>query len=127
MKVLVVDDSLTMRKIVSKALGGLAVSEIVQAVDGADALEKTKEHSDIELILCDWNMPNMTGYEFLVEFRKDASKKDVGFIMVTTEAEKESVIKAVKAGANNYVLKPFTPDGLIQKINQTLQKLGKTA
>ena len=125
MKVLVVDDSLTMRKILVKCLASMGHENVVQAVDGQDALNKCAENPDIELILADWNMPEKTGIEFLVEFRADSKNKDVPFIMVTTEAEKTNIVQAIQAGANNYVLKPFEQAVLKEKIEQTLAKLGK--
>jgi two-component system chemotaxis response regulator CheY len=125
MKVLVVDDSLTMRKIVSNCLKVMGLENVVQAVDGMDALEKLQANADVEIILCDWNMPNLNGFEFLVKMRENEANKGIIFIMVTTESEKESVVKAIKAGANNYVLKPFTPEALKDKVQQTLKKFNK--
>ena len=126
MKVLVVDDSATTRKIIIKHLSSIGITDIVQAADGAEALAKTKEHNDLDLILSDWNMPEMNGLQFLQQFRQDTSKKHIPFLMVTTEAEKSSVVTALKAGANNYILKPFTSESLLGKIEQTLKKLGKS-
>lgn len=122
MKVLVVDDSLTMRKILTKCLTAMGYDNIVQAVDGQDALDKCGENPDIGLILADWNMPNKTGIEFLIEFRQNDANKNVPVIMVTTEAEKSSIVKAIQAGANNYVLKPFEQSVLKEKVEQTLAK-----
>lgn len=125
MKVLVVDDSLTMRKILVKLLASMGYENVVQAVDGQDAVEKCEQNPDIELILCDWNMPEKTGIEFLKEFRADEKNKGVPFVMVTTEAEKTAIVQAIQAGANNYVLKPFDQATLKEKVKQTLQKFGK--
>ncbi len=120
MKILVVDDSSTMRRIVSNALkqydGGN--HEIVEAEDGNDGFEKFQAHADLGLVLTDWNMPNCNGLEFLQKVVATGRKTPV--IMVTTEAEKTNVITAIKTGAKNYVTKPFTPDVLIGKIKQTL-------
>lgn len=127
MKVLVVDDSLTMRKILVKLLASMGYEDIVQAVNGQDALDKCRDNPDVELILCDWNMPEKTGIEFLKEFRADEKNKTVPFIMVTTEAEKTSIVHAIQSGANNYVLKPFDQATLKEKVTQTLQKFGRLA
>ena len=119
MKIMLVDDSRTMRNIQRTILGQLGHDNIVEAVDGLDALEKVgKENPD--LILVDWNMPNMDGLSFVKEFR--GANKQTPIIMVTTEAEKTRVIEAIKAGVNNYVVKPFTPDILMSRINETLTR-----
>jgi len=125
MKVLVIDDSMTMRKIIVKCLQGIGLKDVVQAGDGVEALRKFKEHPGIELILCDWNMPELNGYDFLIKFREDQNNKEIPFIMVTTEAEKESIVRAIQAGANNYILKPFDQETLQLKVNQTLTSLNK--
>lgn len=119
MKVLVVDDSSTMRKIVSNALRQLDANVvIVEAEDGNDGFAKYGAHADLNLVLCDCNMPNCNGLEMLKKIVATGRKTPV--IMVTTEAEKTNVIEAIKAGAKNYVSKPFTPDALNSKIKQTL-------
>lgn len=119
MKVLLVDDSKTMRSIQKSVLAQLGHTEIEEACDGQDALSKVKAFAPA-LVLVDWNMPNMDGLTFIREFRK--SDKTTPVIMVTTEAEKSRVIEAIKAGVNNYVVKPFTPDLLSQRISETLAK-----
>ena len=119
MKVLVVDDSSTMRRIISNALKQFMTDlVIVEAEDGNDGFEKFKANGDLNLILSDWNMPNCDGLTFLKKVVETGSKIPV--IMVTTEAEKSNVVIAIKSGAKNYVTKPFTPDILKAKINQTL-------
>ncbi len=119
MKVLVVDDSAVMRKVLIGALVQAGIKDVTQAGDGAEAVEMVgKEQFD--LVLMDWNMPNMLGIEAVKEIRATGSKTPV--IMVTTEAEKSRVIEALKAGANNYVIKPFQADTIVSKIRETLEK-----
>lgn len=120
MKVLLVDDSKTMRNIQRGILTKLGYEQIEEAVDGQDALEKVASF-DPELILLDWNMPIMDGITFIKQYRGSGAKIPV--IMVTTEAEKSRVVEAIKAGVNNYVVKPFTPDVLGQRIEETLGRL----
>ena len=118
MKALVVDDSGVIRKIVSRALNQLNVESVIQADDGHGAVKAVTEHgSDIGVILLDWNMPNKNGYDALREIRAMGCRTPV--IMVTTEAEKSRVLEAIKAGANNYVVKPFTPDTIQKKVKDT--------
>ena len=114
-KVLVVDDFATMRRIVKGVLKQLGFSKIVEAQDGSDALDMLKKEP-VGLIVSDWNMPNMTGLELLKAVKGDDSLKDIPFVMVTAEGMKENVIEAVKAGVNNYVVKPFTPETFSEKI-----------
>ncbi|MBW1914793.1 MAG: response regulator [Deltaproteobacteria bacterium] len=120
MKVLVVDDFATMRRIVKGALKQLGFLNIVEAEDGQIALDLLKKEK-IGLIVCDWNMPNMTGIELLKVVRADAVLKDTPFIMVTAEGQKDNVLEAVNAGVSNYVVKPFTPDILGGKIKKVLK------
>lgn len=120
MKVLLVDDSKTMRNIQKNILLQLGFTDVTEAVDGQDAL--TKVALDLpELLLVDWNMPNMDGLTFVKNFRQE--HKTIPIIMVTTEAEKSRLIEAIKAGVNNYVVKPFTPDVLQERIRETLSKI----
>jgi len=115
MRILVVDDFHTMRRIVINLLKQLGFSNVVEAGDGKEALEKV--HSDkIDLVVSDWNMPNMTGIEFLKELRADERYKSLPFIMVTAEGKKENVIAAVHAGVSNYVVKPFNAATLKEKL-----------
>ncbi len=117
MKVLIIDDSSTMRRIICNALKSFIKDvELVEAEDGVQGLEIANDEFDF--ILTDWNMPNKNGFEFLTEAIQKGVTKPI--IMVTTEAEKSNVIKAIKAGAKNYITKPFTPDTLKQKISQTI-------
>lgn len=124
MRILLVDDSKTMRNIQRAVLAQLGHTEILEACDGQDALSKAPAYRP-ELILVDWNMPNMDGLSFVKAWR--AVNKQTPIMMVTTEAEKARVIEAIKAGVNNYVVKPFTPDLLAQRINETLAKATSVA
>ncbi|HAG53305.1 MAG TPA: hypothetical protein DCL21_05925 [Alphaproteobacteria bacterium] len=119
MRILVVDDFHTMRRIVINLLKQLGFSNVVEAGDGKEALEKV--HSDkIDLVVSDWNMPNMTGIEFLKELRADERYKSLPFIMVTAEGKKENVIAAVHAGVSNYVVKPFNAATLKEKLTKVV-------
>ncbi|MEM8875324.1 MAG: response regulator [Planctomycetota bacterium] len=121
MKILLVDDSKTMRNIQKKCLGEVA-TEIAEAGDGVEALaEINNEVGKFGLIMIDWNMPNMNGFQLVQEIRK--FDKSTPLIMCTTEAEKARVVEAIKAGVNNYVIKPFTPDSMMEKVNATLAKI----
>lgn len=117
MKILLVDDSKTMRNIQKSILSQLGFKELEEACDGQDALSKLGAFTP-DLILLDWNMPNMDGLTFVKEFRK--SNPTTPIIMVTTESERSRVVEAIKAGVNNYVVKPFTPDILSQRITETV-------
>lgn len=124
MNILVVDDSRTIRNILKKTLQQLGYSDIVEAEDGVQGLAKFNEKVP-DLVLIDWNMPNMNGITLVGKIRE--TNKTVPLIMCTTEAEKTRVIEAVKAGVNNYVVKPFTPDSLRDKITQTMAKVAGAA
>lgn len=117
MKVLVVDDFATMRRIVKGVLRQLGFSNIIEAEDGAVALTELKKEK-IGLIVSDWNMPNMTGLDLLKAVRGEPDLKGIPFIMVTAEGQKENVIEAVKAGVSNYVVKPFTPETFGEKLQK---------
>lgn len=114
-KVLVVDDSAVMRQIIKKNLKELGFADLVEAEDGAAGLKKAGE-GGIDLIVSDWNMPNMTGLEFLKAVRADGAIKGTAFIMVTSEADKEKIMEAVQAGVNQYIVKPFNAVQLEEKI-----------
>lgn len=117
MRILVVDDSSTMRRIIKNTLVKLGYDEIFEAEDGADALKKMNQ---VQLLITDWNMPNMDGLSLVKAVRSNSDTKTVPIIMVTTEAAKTEIIEAIKAGVNNYVVKPFTQDVLKQKIEQVI-------
>ena len=114
-KVLVVDDSAVMRQIIKKNLKELGFGELSEAENGAAGLKKAGEEP-VDLIVSDWNMPNMTGLEFLKAVRADADLKGIAFIMVTSEADKEKIMEAVQAGVNQYIVKPFNAIQLEEKI-----------
>ena len=114
-KVLVVDDSAVMRQIIKKNLKELGFGELSEAENGAAGLKKAGEEP-IDLIVSDWNMPNMTGLEFLKAVRADDNLKGIAFIMVTSESDKEKIMEAVKAGVNQYIVKPFNAIQLEEKI-----------
>jgi two-component system chemotaxis response regulator CheY len=126
MKVLLVDDSRTMRNIWKKVLAGWKSADTAEAGDGIEALKAIEANgSPFDLMLVDWNMPNMDGLTLVQNVRKN--DKNTPIIMVTTEAEKPRIIEAIKAGVNNYVVKPFTPDALKEKIEETLKKAAQPA
>ncbi|HSF10830.1 MAG TPA: chemotaxis response regulator CheY [Nitrospirales bacterium] len=122
-KVLVVDDMSTMRRIVKNVLRQIGFSDIVEAENGQDALTKLKA-GGFGLVVSDWNMPVMQGIELLRAVRADAELKTLPFLMVTAEAQKENLIEAVQAGVSNYVVKPFTAEvlqGKLEKIFANVQ------
>ena len=117
MRVMVVDDSKTMRNIIKSILNQLGYSEVEEACDGQDALTKVAAFNP-DLLLVDWNMPNMDGLAFVKTYREQGNKTPI--IMVTTENEKTRIVEAIKAGVQNYVVKPFTPDVLGERIKDTM-------
>ncbi|MCF6285185.1 MAG: response regulator [Candidatus Hydrogenedentes bacterium] len=119
MRALVVDDSAVMRKVLIGALGRANITDVDQAADGVEAVSAT-ESQDYDLVLMDWNMPNMLGIDAVRKIRENG--KTMPIIMVTTEAEKSRVIDALKAGAQNYVIKPFEPATIVTKIQGVLAK-----
>jgi two-component system chemotaxis response regulator CheY len=119
MRSLIIDDSKTMRNIVKNALTTLGPSVFEEAGDGESALAKADPFQP-DVVLCDWNMPIMDGITFVRRYRAKGAKTPI--IMVTTEAEKSRVMEAIKAGVNNYVVKPFTPDELQRVIRATVGK-----
>jgi two-component system chemotaxis response regulator CheY len=121
MKVLVVDDFATMRKIVRNILKQIGFTNIVEADDGAHALTMIKEEK-IDFVVTDWNMPNMTGLELLKNIRAIDKAKDTPVLMVTAEGLADNVVDAVKAGVDNYIVKPFTAETVQQKIEQIFAK-----
>lgn len=117
MKVLVVDDFATMRRIVRNILKQLGFMNIVEADDGATALEIMKSDK-IDLVLCDWNMPKISGLELLKQMKADSDLKNIPFLMITAEAQKQNIIEAVKTGVSNYIVKPFTADTIAEKLKK---------
>jgi two-component system chemotaxis response regulator CheY len=122
LKVLVADDFATMRKIVRNILKQIGFDDIVEAEDGQAALQVLK-NENIGLVVTDWNMPNMNGLELLQKIRTDPKTANLPVLMVTAEGLKENVVAAVKAGVNNYVVKPFTAEVLQEKLEQIFKKL----
>lgn len=121
MRILLVDDSRTMRNIQKKVLEQLGTVEFVEAGDGIEAMTAmASSPTKFDVVLVDWNMPNMDGHSFVQHVRKN--DKSTPLIMCTTEAEKSRVVDALKAGVNNYVVKPFTPEALLEKVKTTLAK-----
>jgi len=120
-KVLIVDDSSLIRKIV-KSVTNVLQMDTLEAQDGVEALQVLEEHyHDICLVLLDWNMPIKNGYDVLVDMRRIERYQHIPVMMVTTESQKTSIIAAVRAGANNYLTKPFTVQELESKILECLE------
>ncbi|HXZ84360.1 MAG TPA: response regulator [Myxococcota bacterium] len=120
MKVLVVDDSAIMRKVIEQILEMLG-HEAVPAANGVEAFERLKEHEDVQLILLDWNMPEMNGIEFLRAVKDRPGLAKIPVIMLTTESERRKMIEAIEAGAKHYLTKPFQPETLATKILQCVE------
>lgn len=125
MKFLVVDDSLTMRRIIINALQRIGYNDAVEANDGKDALDKFD--ASIGFVITDWNMPNMSGIEFARAIRANPVGGTVPILMVTTRGAREDIVAAVEAGVNNYILKPFTPSVLKEKIDRLIAGMGAAA
>lgn len=121
-KILTVDDMGTMRKIIKSLLAQLGYNNVDEAENGRDGLYKLKQ-SKYDLVLLDWNMPEMDGITLLQEIRKDPQLKDTPVIMVTAEAKKENVLLAIQSGANNYIVKPFTAETLKEKMDKVWQQI----
>ncbi len=122
MKILVVDDSKTVRNMVKKMLQDVG-HEVFEAEDGEKALEALYEHDWFDLILLDWNMPTMNGYEFLKEIKRHPKWRDIKVMMVTSKNEQESVVEALKAGADEYLMKPFDQKMLLTKIEMIMEEI----
>ena len=124
MKLLIVDDSSAIRKII-KAAADVLNMDTEEAQDGIEALEKLSEcYKEIDLVLLDWNMPEMSGYDVLIEIKKSERYMSIPVMMVTTESQKKNIVAAVRAGADNYLTKPFTVDELQSKIMECLGEEG---
>jgi two-component system chemotaxis response regulator CheY len=124
MKILVVDDFSTMRRIVKNLLKQLGFSHIEEAEDGAQAYTKLKT-GGYGFVVSDWNMPNLDGLGLVKKVRQDDELKDLPILMVTAEAEKEKVVAAIQAGVNNYIVKPFTGEVLKEKMDKIFERLGQ--
>ncbi len=122
-KILVVDDFPTMRRIIKNLLKDLGYENVDEAEDGVMGLEKLR-NGNFEFVVSDWNMPNMDGLVMLKEIRSDPALAKLPVLMVTAEAKKENIIAAAQAGANGYVVKPFTAAVLEEKLNMIFDKIG---
>ncbi len=120
LKILAVDDSPTMRRIIINTLKRAGFEDVTEATDGKDALAKLKVDK-YNFIITDWNMPEMDGLTFVSNVRKTDDLRNLPILMVTTRSVKDDIIEAMKAGVNNYIVKPFTPDTLKEKIVQTIK------
>lgn len=118
-KILAIDDSPTMRRIILNTLKRAGYTDVTEACDGKDALAKMKV-SDFNLVITDWNMPEMDGKELVTQIRKTDDLKGIPVLMVTTRSVQDDIVDAIKAGVNSYIVKPFTPDTLKEKINEVL-------
>ncbi len=123
MRILVVDDFSTMRRIVRNLLKELGFANVDEAEDGVMALQKLQNDS-FQFVVTDWNMPNMSGIELLKAIRADASLKHLPVMMITAEAKKENIIEAATAGASGYIVKPFTAATLAEKLQKIFDKMG---
>jgi len=119
LKILIVDDSATMRKIVKHQLGRLGYSNVVEAENGRQGLEKLSQEP-VDLVILDWNMPEMNGLQFVQTVRANEAFKDLPILMLTTVSTPDEVMAAIKAGVNGYIAKPFTGEVLQEKISQVL-------
>jgi len=120
LKLLVVDDSSTMRRIIKNTLARLGYHDILEGADGLEGWAAIDANPDVEMLITDWNMPEMNGLELVKKVRADERFKDLPIIMVTTEGGKAEVITALKAGVNNYIVKPFTPQVLKEKLGAVM-------
>jgi len=121
MRILVVDDFSTMRRIVKNILKQLEFTNVVDADDGTTAWEVLNKDK-IDFVVSDWNMPKMTGLELLKKVRNSEEFADIPFLMVTAEGQQENIIEAVQAGVSNYIVKPFTPETFEQKIKKIFKE-----
>jgi two-component system chemotaxis response regulator CheY len=120
LKLLVVDDSSTMRRIIKNTLARLGYKDILEGADGVEGWAQMDSNPDIDMLITDWNMPEMNGLELVKKVRADERFIDTPIIMVTTEGGKSEVITALKAGVNNYIVKPFTPQVLKEKLGAVM-------
>jgi two-component system chemotaxis response regulator CheY len=120
LKLLVVDDSSTMRRIIKNTLQRLGHKDILEGGDGVEGWNVLNSNPDVDMLITDWNMPEMNGLELVKKVRADSRFIDLPIIMVTTEGGKAEVITALKAGVNNYIVKPFTPQVLKEKLGAVM-------
>ena len=124
MSALVVDDFSTMRRIVNNLMRQTGFGKVTEAEDGAVALQKL-ENGAFQFVVSDWNMPNMTGLELLKAVRNSPQLKHLPFLLVTAEARKENIVEAAQAGADGYIVKPFSAAVLSEKVNAILTRRGQ--
>ena len=128
MPILIVDDFSTMRRTVKTCLHRMGFENITEAEDGVIALRKLRESENrFGLIISDWNMPNMMGIDLLREVRGNDVFNNIPFVMVTDQAQHENIVEAARAGVSNYIEKPFTADGLQQKLQSVFLKIHGTS
>jgi two-component system chemotaxis response regulator CheY len=120
MRILVVDDSSTMRRIIINTLNKLGYKECHEAANGKEGVERLAE-TQVDMVITDWNMPEMSGVEFIRAVRANDATKHLPVLMVTTNAAEDDIVEALRAGVNNYVVKPFTPDTIKEKIQAALK------
>ena len=125
-KILVVDDFPTMRRIIKNLLKDLGYENVDEAEDGLMGLEKLR-NGNFEFVVSDWNMPNLDGLEMLKQIRADANLSSLPVLMVTAEAKREQIIEAAQAGVNGYIIKPFTAQTLEEKLGKIFERLGAAA
>ncbi|RMH64993.1 MAG: response regulator [Calditrichaeota bacterium] len=116
-KVIFVEDSPTMRRIIMNSLNKIGISQVVEAENGVDALEKIGDQ-DFDMVITDWNMPEMNGEELVKELRGSSKYKDTPILMITTRGMQDDVMTAIKMGVNGYIVKPFTPEVLKKKMSE---------
>lgn len=117
--IITVDDSSTMRRIIKNTLMKIGFSNILEAANGIEAIEVLAKNK-VDLIITDWNMPEMDGLTFIKALRAKSEYKEIPILMVTTEAAKEDILTALRSGVNNYIVKPFTPETLQEKVFKLL-------
>jgi two-component system chemotaxis response regulator CheY len=120
MRFLIVDDSSTMRRIIINTLNKLGHKECLEAANGREAVDRLAA-KPVDMIITDWNMPEMSGVEFIRAVRSNEATRTVPVLMVTTNAAEEDIVEALRAGANSYVVKPFTPDTIREKIEAAIK------
>jgi two-component system chemotaxis response regulator CheY len=121
MRFLVVDDSTTMRRIIINTLNKVGYTDCAEAANGREGVERLAT-TTVDMVITDWTMPEMSGIDFIRSVRANAATKDLPVLMVTTNAAKDDIVEALKAGVNSYVVKPFTPETIKEKIESMLAR-----
>jgi two-component system chemotaxis response regulator CheY len=124
MRILVVDDFSTMRRIVKNLLAELGFSNFEEAEDGVQAWATIEAKGGFDFVVSDWNMPNMTGIDLLRKVRADDRFKDTPFLLITAESKRSQILEAAEAGVNGYIVKPFTAATLNEKISKIFERIG---